>query len=436
MDTHFRAAFDFLLHWLDANVLTWSTAAQWACAAALYLLTALPWRGFERRLFERLDGKGLGPMVRSVLRAVVSVGNVAAFMVLLQVCAEVFRRLDLKPGVLEGASDLAVAWIVIRLLTSIMPNRALARSVVTLVWIVAALSIFGLLAPITGFLGDLRFAVGGVSFTALGVVKGLFLAVVFLQAAAFASEFVTRRIQGARDLSPSIQVLLVKTFKVLLYTGAVLVAMASVGIDLTSLAIFSSALGVGIGFGLRTIFSNYVAGVLLLMDDSIKPGDTIEVGGVFGVVRDMRSRYTSVLTRSGKEHLIPNEELIAGVVVNWTYSDRNVRLEIPVGVAYGSDVEKALALLVEAASGVGRVLTAPAPVAQLSGFGDSAVDLQLRVWIADAENGVSNVRSDVLRRVWKLFHENNIEFPFPQRDVLLKPDSTLTVKIDKEPTHE
>ncbi|MEF2229802.1 MAG: mechanosensitive ion channel domain-containing protein [Pseudodesulfovibrio sp.] len=436
MEQHFTAAYDFLLRWLDANVLTWATAVQWGCVGGLYLLTALLWRGFERRLFEQVERKGLGTVGRSVLRALVDAGNVAAFVVALQVCAGVFRTLDLRPGVLDGASDLGVAWIVIRLLTSIMPNRVLARGVVTLVWAVAALSIFGLLSPITGFLGDLRFSVGGASFSALGVTKGLILAAIFLQAASFTVRFFTRRIESARELSPSLQVLLVKAFKVALYTGAVLVAMSSVGIDLTNLAIFSSALGVGIGFGLKTIFSNYVAGILLLMDRSIKPGDTIEVGGVFGVVRDMHSRYTSVLTRSGKEHLIPNELLISGEVVNWTYTDRNVRLEIPVGVAYGSDVEKALGLLVEAASGVGRVLTAPAPVAQLSGFGDNAVDLQLRLWIADAENGVSNVRSDVLRRVWKLFHENSIEFPFPQRDVLLKPESALTVKIEKEPSRE
>ena len=436
MEQRFLAAYDFFLRWLHANVLTWATGAQWVCVAVAYGLTALVWRGFERRLLGEVDRRWPGTVLRSMLRALVDVGNVVAFVVLLQACAGIFRMLELKPGVLDGASDVAVAWIVIRLLTSIMPNRVLARMVVTLVWAVAALSIFGLLTPITDFLGGLRFSVGETSFTALGVIKGGILAVVFLQAAALTVQFMTRRIEGARDLSPSLQVLLAKTFKVALYTGAVLVAMSSVGIDLTSLAIFSSALGVGIGFGLKTIFSNYVAGVLLLMDNSIKPGDTIEVGGVFGVVRDMRGRYASILTRSGKEYLVPNELLIAGEVVNWTHTDRNVRLEIPVGIAYESDVEKALTLLRQAASGVERVLADPAPAPRLIGFGDSSVDLELRLWIADAENGVTNVRSDVLLRIWQLFHEHGVEFPFPQRDVLLKPDSALTVKIDREKDHE
>jgi len=227
-------------------------------------------------------------------------------------------------------------------------------------------------------------------------------------------------------------VLLIKINKVILFTGAILFAMASVGIDLTSLAIFSSALGVGIGFGLQTVFSNYVAGVLLLMDNSIKPGDTIEVSGVFGVVREMHGRYTSILTRDGKEYLIPNEQLVTGEVVNWTFSDSNIRIKIPVGVSYGSDVPRAMALMEEAARGVHRVLRHPEPVARLSGFGDNSVDLDLRIWIADADQGVANVQSDVLLKIWELFHEYGVEFPFPQRDVLLKPDSHLKVTIEKD----
>ncbi len=288
----------------------------------------------------------------------------------------------------------------------------------------------------TDFLENLSFSTGGSSVTALGVIKGLLLAAVLLQAASIAARFAVRRIESIKDLSPSLQVLLSKAVKVCLFTAALLFAMSSVGIDLTSLAIFSSALGVGIGFGLKTIFSNYISGVLLLVDNSIKPGDTIEVGGVFGVVHEMHSRYASILTRNGKEHLIPNEVLITGEVVNWTYSDSNVRLKIPVGIAYDSDVEKAMELLVEAAKKVSRVLGDPGPAARLVGFGDNSVDLQLRVWIADSPQGVTNVRSEVMLNIWRLFHENGIEFPFPQRDVLLKPDSQLSVNISRSDKDE
>ncbi|MBC16167.1 MAG: mechanosensitive ion channel protein MscS [Desulfovibrio sp.] len=430
MEQTVQSILQFLLDWLHTNVLTMTTAAQWVCVGISFVLTALIWRGFERRLYEAIDRRETSDIFRSVLRAVVDVGNVLAFIVLLQICAAVFESLEHVPWVLNAASDLAVAWIIIRLLTSFIPNRFMARVVELTVWIVAALSIFGLLTPITGFLEGISFSIGENSYNALGIIKGLALAAVFLQAASVAAQFAVARIEKTEGLTRSLQVLLAKAIKMLLFTAAILFAMSSVGIDLTSLAIFSSALGVGIGFGLKTIFSNYVAGIILLMDNSIKPGDTIEVSGVYGVVGNMHARYASVLTRSGKEYLIPNELLITGEVVNWTFSDSNVRLEIPVGVAYESDVPKALELMKEAARDVPRVLRNPAPVAWLMGFGDSSVDLELRVWIADAESGVASVRSGVLLNVWNLFHEHGIAIPFPQRDVLLKQDSSLAVHLE------
>ncbi|MUM77485.1 mechanosensitive ion channel [Pseudodesulfovibrio sp. F-1] len=421
----------FLGQWLNANVLNWLMAVQWGLVAGSLVLAALLWRRVGRKASRWVEANVPGALARSLLTALLGVGASVFFLMLLRVWVAAFAAAGLSPWLLHAASDLAVAWIAIKLLTGMMASRSLARAAALAVWAVAAMSVFGLLSPITDFLQSLSFSVGDSTFTALGAVKGLLLAGICLQAAAVAARFAEGRIQTLADLSPSLQTLLVKAVKVALFTTAILFAMSSVGIDLTSLAIFSSALGVGIGFGLKTIISNYVAGVLLLLDNSIKPGDTVEVGDVFGVVRGMHSRYTTILTRDGKEYLVPNEQLISGEVVNWTHSDTNVRLKISVGVAYESDVEKALALLEESAREVPRVLRDPAPAARLMGFGDSSVDLQLRVWIADAEKGLANVRSDVLRAVWKRFHEHGVAFPFPQRDVLLKPGSRLEVALDR-----
>ena len=395
-------------------------------------LALLTWNSVKSRIAKWVEDYIPGEMVKAALGALIGTGHLVIFIILIQVCGAVFQQMDMEPSVLIAVSNLAVAGIAIRLLTGMMVNRTLARGTSMAVWVVVALDILGLLSPITDFLKSLSFSMGEGQFTALGAIKGVVLAAICLQAASLITQFTTRRIESITDLSPSLQVLMVKVVKVALYTAAILFAMSSVGINLTSLAIFSSALGVGIGFGLKTIFSNYVAGVLLLMDNSIKPGDTIEVGEVFGVVRGMHGRYASVLTRNGKEHLIPNELLIAGEVVNWTYTDTNVRLKIPVGIAYHSDVELAMELLAKAVDGIERILCNPPPAVRLVGFGDSSVDLQLRIWISDAEDGVTNVRSMVLLNIWKLFHENGIEFPFPQRDILLKPDSALTVKIEKD----
>ncbi len=423
----------YLTMWIQANVLTWSMVAQWLCAGSAFFLALIFWAGVTSRIKKWTDKHVSGDLANSALNALIHGGNLVLFIILAQICAAVFVGMDKNPQVLNALSYLAVAGIVIRLLTGLMTNRTLARWVTIMVWTIAALHIFGMLSPISKFLKGLSFSMGkGDTFTALGAIKGVLLAALFLQVASLTVQFVTKRIERNADLSPSLKVLTVKTVKIVLFTAAILFSMSSVGIDLTSLAIFSSALGVGIGFGLKTIISNYVAGVLLLMDNSIKPGDTIEVGSVFGVVHDMHGRYTSVLTRDGMEYLIPNELLITGEVVNWTYSDKNVRLKIPVGISYQSDIELALKLLEKVHEGVDRVLDDPHPASRLVGFGDSSVDLQLRIWIADAEKGVTNVRSEVLLNIWKLFHKHGIDFPFPQREILLKSDSALTVKIEKD----
>ncbi|OIQ50118.1 Mechanosensitive channel MscK precursor [Pseudodesulfovibrio hydrargyri] len=421
----------FLEKWLQTNVLTWRTAAQWLCALGALLIALAVWRVIRPRLERWRYVHVRNPLGRGALYVVIQTGGLVLFILLAQMAAGAFELLEYRPWVLDALSQLTVAGIAIRLLALTMPNKGLARSTSTVVWVFVGLHILGLLTPFTTFLQNLSFSMGDTRFTALGALKGLILAVIFLQAAVMLSRFAVSRIGNMRDVSPSVQVLLGKTVKVALFTIAILMAMSSVGIDLTSLAIFSSALGVGIGFGLQTIISNYVAGIILLMDRSIKPGDTIEVGGVFGVVSGVYGRFSSVKTRDGKEYLIPNEHFVTNEVINWTYSDTNIRLKIPVGVAYESDVNKALRLMEEAPKGMKRILTSPEPRAMLIEFGDSSVNLELRAWIADTNDGVTNIKSDVLKRIWDLFHENGIAFPFPQRDVLLKPGSALAVTVDR-----
>ena len=189
------------------------------------------------------------------------------------------------------------------------------------------------------------------------------------------------------------------------------------GIDLTAFAVFSGALGLAVGFGLQKTVSNLIAGITLLLDRSIKPGDVIVVGDSFGWVNKIGVRAVSVITRDGKEHLIPNENLMTQEVENWSYSDRNVRIHIPVGIAYDSDLDLAQKLMMQAALDSPRVLKSPRPNVWLTGFGESSVDHEILAWIADPEAGVGNVRSDVLGRLWHLFRDHGVTIPFPQRVV-------------------
>ena len=195
------------------------------------------------------------------------------------------------------------------------------------------------------------------------------------------------------------------------------IALTTVGLDLSSFALLGGAVGVGIGFGLQKVVSNLVSGLILLLDRSIKPGDVIEIDGTYGWINSLRARYASVITRDGKEHLIPNEDLITSKVVNWSFSDKNVRVRVPIGISYDSDPREAIELCLEAARAAPRVLNDPEPRCLVIAFGEHSVKLQLRFWIEDPSNGVGNVRSEVLLAVWDQFQKAGIEIPYPQQDI-------------------
>ena len=238
-----------------------------------------------------------------------------------------------------------------------------------------------------------------------------------------------RRIQHAQSLTPSVRVLFTKLVKVLLIAIAVVAALESVGMDLSAFTLFTGALGVGLGFGLQKTVANLFSGVLILMDRSIKPGDIIEVGGTYGWVNALSSRYVSVATRDGIEHLIPNEDFVTQRVANWSYSSDEVRLKTPIGISYDSDVHRAMDLAVEAALENKRVLELPRPLCVIKEFGDSALNLELRFWIKDPRNGITNVRSEVMLGIWDKYRAGGVGFPYPQRDVHLTANEPIPVRL-------
>ncbi|NQV60597.1 MAG: mechanosensitive ion channel [Alphaproteobacteria bacterium] len=316
--------------------------------------------------------------------------------------------------------SLLTAWIVIRLAASMIREPAIAKAVSITAWTVAALNILGLLDPTITLLDGLALHMGQLRISVLTVIKGVIALGVLVWAAMLMARITEQRISSLKNLTPSVQVLLTKLVKIVLVTVAVVVAISSVGIDLTAFAVFGGALGVGIGLGLQKSVANLVSGVLILLDKSVKPGDVIEVGDTYGQVKSLGGRYASVITRDAVEHLIPNEELISQRVSNWSHSSNEVRLRLPVGVSYNADIRKAMDLISQAAREVDRVLAQPQANVLLKGFGDSSVDLELRFWIDDPMNGLSSVKSAILLKIWDKFREQNIEIPFPQRDLHIK----------------
>lgn len=407
--------------WLERDLLRWSTLAELVVIVAAALLALAVWarikKPFDQRLGSRMAGTDyLAKFVRTV-RRVTPIGLATAFVAVARL---VYSGLDLHPVLLDPAIKLGAAWVLIRLCVILIPNRLWARIVAVAIWFGVALSVVKLLGTVTQALDTVGMTFGGVWVSLLSLGKALLLGLILVQAATVLTRFFGERIQATDQMSPSVRVLLTKTVTVSLYAAALLIALSGLGIDLTSLALFSGAIGVGIGFGLQKVFSNLVSGVILLVDKSIKPGDTIEMSGVFGRVENISARYTSVLTRDGKEFLVPNENFIANEVINWSHGDSNVRVKIPVGVSYGADLRLVEKLLYRALEGVPRVLADPEPMVRLVGFGDSSVDFDIRIWLDDPMSGVANVTSDILFRVWDLFKEHDIEIPFPQRDLHVK----------------
>jgi small-conductance mechanosensitive channel len=327
------------------------------------------------------------------------------------------------------ASNLATAWVVIAILASVIHNQLFNRLVSIAAWSIAALSIVGLLEPVEDALDSAGIAIGGLRITALVAIKATVLLLLALWAATSTSNFLDRRLRSYPDLTPSIQVLLGKLARAGLITLAVLIVLSSVGIDFSALALFSGAVGVGIGFGLQKIVSNLVSGIILLADKSIKPGDIITLGDNYGWVDTMGARYTSVVSPDGREYLIPNEDFVTQRVINWSYSNERVGLDVKFGVSYESDPHQVRAVALAAVTALPRVLNEPAPVCQLVKFGDSSLDFALWFWIGDPIKGVGNVRSEALFALWDAFKREGIEIPYPVREMRL--DKAVTVMMEK-----
>jgi small-conductance mechanosensitive channel len=298
--------------------------------------------------------------------------------------------------------------------------------------VVIALHLLDALDTAVSLLYGLRLQIGSLDVSAYGILTGAVVLVFMLWFAQMASRMVSKRISSITSLSPSIKVLIGKAVTIILIATAILVSVDSMGLDLTVLSVLGGGLGVGLGFGLQKVVSNFVSGLILLTDRSIKPGDVIEIDETYGWINTLSARYVSVITRDGTEHLIPNEDLITQKVINWSFTNNLVRLRIPVGVAYDCDIHLARKLILDASNTPERVLRQPAPICHLLGFGDSSVDFELRVWINDPSNGIANVKSAILLKTWDLFKEHDIEIPFPQRDLHLKPPAAIDVTLKRD----
>ncbi|MDP3585117.1 MAG: mechanosensitive ion channel [Thiobacillus sp.] len=342
------------------------------------------------------------------------------------------RALLLHRGVPADLLDLAVPLLVslatIRILIYFLRKtfrpgpavKAWENLIATSAWIVVALHLLGWLPAVLEGLDGVAMKLGSARISVLTVIQFVLAVALLWLLAQWLGRIIENRISRAEYVNAGMQVALVKLSKFVLMVLAFLLALDAVGIDLTALAVFGGALGVGLGFGLQRIASNFISGFIVLFDRSIRPGDVITIDNKLGWVQELHARYVVVKDRDGVERLIPNEMLITNEVINWSYSDRNVRLKIPVSISYDNDPEQALALLDQAARISPRVLDDPAPTSRLMGFGDSGIELELRVWIQDPEAGMGSVLSDINLAIWRAFKGAGIVIPYPQRDLHIR----------------
>lgn len=278
----------------------------------------------------------------------------------------------------------------------------------------------------------LSFKIAEHQFSMYEVLKSILILVLLFWSAAIISDIADMRINQFGRMRAANRALLLKASQIAIYFISFLLALDLLGIDLTALTIFSGALGIGLGFGLQKIASNFISGIILLMEKSVEQDDLVEMGdGTTGFIRRSSARFTVIETFDGKEVMVPNEDFITNRVVNWTYSNTKGRIEIAIGVAYGSDIEQARDLILEAATENPRCISEPAPFCYLRSFGDSSVDFILHLWIEDVTEGRWKIQSAVMFEIWRKFKANGIEIPFPQRDLHLK-----TSNVNMIPKHE
>lgn len=418
------------LEWVNTELLQTSTIIQLCTIAGVLFLgivLAPLLKGWLRvglqKLPENISQNITSPLL-NIVRPLLWLGGMFAALPILEGMGQPVSFVRL-------ASSLALAWVIIRAATYIVPEEY-RKPVTWIAWIAAGLNVFGLLAPTMDWLNTTGLEFGGGLITIPFVIRAILFSALFLYGANWLSKKLRSRIDTLPRVEPSIRVLISNATHVGLFFAAVVLALTSLNIPLGGLAVLGGALGVGLGFGMQQIVANFVSGVILLTDRSIKPNDVIEVDDTYGIVKSLGLRYASVVTRDGKEHLIPNEGLVANKVVNWSYSDNRVRIKRRLRVEYETDLRMATGLVIEGASKIDRVLKKPAPNCLVMEFGDEAVELECRFWIEDPQNGVNNVGSEVMLSVWDLFKENGIDIPLRQEEILIQPGSVLEVKMAKD----
>ena len=434
MNTEMQTLWTELLEDLTTTVMFWQLAVIAASLASAWLLSGLirayakanapeSWKigigGFNRVLFPLSSlafiylGKYLLVQWQHVSLLILAV-NLLWAMAAIRLCVYGMRYIFSEGG-----------WM-----------RTMEHVISRAVWSVLALHLIGLWLPILQFFEEITFSVGKSNLNLLIIIQAIFTILVTLFLSLSLSRMIENRLMRAEKIDVNVRVVLSKLVRIALSVMAILIAMSGVGIDITLLSVFGGALGVGLGFGLQKIASNYLSGFIILLDDSMHIGDVITVDLHYGVVSELRFRYMVLRKLDGTEVVIPHETLMTTAVVNHTNTERKARIIMPIQVSYDGDLEMAMALMKGAANAHARVLETPLPDTQIKGFGENGIDLNLIFWIPDPEEGSAVLQSEIYLEIWRQFKKHGIVVPYPQREVRMLSTPLIEVDTPIEPTAE
>lgn len=415
LDRHFMKLFSDVWRDLRDPAMLWEIGALVACLAIAWWLQ---WRVRQHRSVRG----GLLQAGEAGLRRIVFPLSALLLVLVTRELVRPFMPVALLNLAVPLLLSLALVRAVVFSLRYAFPAarwlKAWERYVAATIWLCLVLYITGLADPVIAGLESVKFTIGKQRLDLWMVIHGVVTALSTLLVALWFAGWIEHRLMGSENVDSNVRVVLARAGKSILIVVALLISLALVGIDITALSVFGGAFAVGLGFGLKTIASNYVAGFMILLDRSIRIGNIIAIDATTsGQVTRITTRYTVVRTLAGTEVIVPNEYLVGNIVRNQTYTDTQVRIPLSLSVAYDSDLELAMRLMVEAATAQARVLRDPPPSAIVVAFGESGIDLELGFWIRDPQEGTGALRSEVSLAIWRSFRENGIVFPFPQREV-------------------
>jgi small-conductance mechanosensitive channel len=347
-----------------------------------------------------------------------------------------FKALTIPANFLHMALNMVIAVLVVRLASFYIKSTFWSRFVYVVCVVFIFLRIFKLWQPTVKLLESMTIRLGKISISVWGLTEAVIVFIVLLAAAGVVNRFIAQWLMSSTKLTYADRTLLQRVIKAATLTVVILISLGAAGIHVAAIAVTGGAIGLGIGVGLQRIGSNLISGIMLLISKPIRHGDVIgfeksSSGAGWGWITDMNLNYVHVATRKGTSLLIPNEVFITQNIENLSYDDTNLRLEIPFGIAYESDLNQAKTLALSAAASIDRILKIPEPKCLVMEYGDSTVNLELRVWIDDPKNGMHNVSDAVLMAVWDSFHANGIEIAFPQRDLHIKSAVPLEISPNR-----